>query len=50
MILSCNCAHKAQDALHGEGKRVMNPLKAAKGQEVAYRCTVCLKERTKKGK
>jgi hypothetical protein len=37
MILPCTCPHKAQDALHGPGKRVHNAMK--EGNKA--RCTVC---------
>ena len=39
-ILKCSCAHKAQDAFHGDKMRVCNKL-GKKGVTNEYRCTVC---------
>lgn len=49
MIQNCTCTHSGQDAIHGKGRRVINPKggKAAPGKEKAKgearkgRCTVC---------
>lgn len=38
MIKKCNCAHKKQDDLHGEGMRVYNKSASLKPQA---KCTVC---------
>lgn len=46
-ILTCECAHLVQDALHGKGRRVHNGLKPGKGSTPSFRCTVCLKVREK---
>lgn len=49
MILKCNCAHKAQDRLHGDQLRVHNE-RMSKGhplQPPIFRCTVCKTERGK---
>lgn len=44
MIIKCNCVHKAQDKLHGQGNRVGNELKSkGPGFPTEYRCTVCEK-------
>ena len=43
MIKKCNCKHKAQDKLHGEGNRVHNETSGRSGTK-GYRCTVCGKE------
>ena len=43
MIAQCNCAHPAQDAMHGVGYRVHNVLK-----DGGTRCTVCSKTKSVK--
>lgn len=50
-IGNCTCSHSGQDAIHGKGRRVINPKggKAAaqgketkgKGEARKGRCTVC---------
>lgn len=47
MILPCSCVHKAQDRLHGSGKRVCNALKSTGPGDEKYRCTVCKTEKTR---
>lgn len=42
MISTCKCTHKAQDTLHGKGKRVFT--ETAK----AFKCTVCSALKSKK--
>ena len=37
-IIPCRCKHAGQDALHGAGRRVHNPMKPGSGK---YRCSVC---------
>jgi hypothetical protein len=34
-VFNCTCTHKAQDEIHGKGRRVFNMGK------VGYTCTVC---------
>jgi len=41
MILSCNCSHASQDAIHGRGKRVHTPCKTPVSGQYKYKCTVC---------
>lgn len=41
MKIKCSCAHPQQDAMHGAGTRVANPLKTTTSVQV--RCTVCAK-------
>lgn len=44
MIIPCSCTHKAQDALHGVGNRVMNPTRKGSEGAIEYRCTACLRQ------
>ncbi len=45
-IKKCNCKHKGQDKLNGEGMRVMNPVKRiTPDKKPYYRCTVCKEEK-----
>jgi len=44
MILTCTCANKAQDRLHGSKMRVCNECK-----DGSYRCTVCKASRQQSG-
>jgi hypothetical protein len=46
-VLSCSCVNSHQDAIHGVGKRVMNPT--AKKDPPEYRCTSCGSTRNKGG-
>lgn len=46
-VLSCKCAHKHQDQLHGKDNRVFNKCKP-QGTQPVYRCTVCAAERASK--
>jgi hypothetical protein len=34
------CTHKGQDDIHGQGFRVMNPVRAA-GKIIGWSCSVC---------
>lgn len=47
-IITCSCAHKAQDGIYGQGKRLANQTTKAdaKGGPPIYRCTVCGAEKT----
>lgn len=42
-VLKCSCRHPGQDAVHGDGNRVHNPLGIvdARNKIRAFRCTVC---------
>ena len=43
MISKCTCGSRAhqQDAIHGKGLRVFNPMAKKDKQPQMYRCTVC---------
>lgn len=40
MIHKCNCKHKEQDRMHGQGNRIMNRTGKLQRNDEA-RCTVC---------
>ena len=46
MILPCDCKHKVQDSMYGEGKRVFNPKKTTLNKPQEYTCTICKRVRT----
>jgi hypothetical protein len=43
MIGKCTCGNRQhqQDAIHGKGNRVFNPLAKKDKEPQMYRCTVC---------
>jgi len=47
MKLKCSCTNKGQDELNGKQVRVFNETKKTSMNEIVYRCTVCLHEKTK---
>ena len=44
-VLKCNCVHKTQDLIYGKSMRVHNLTNLGTGNQMVWRCTVCLKTR-----